>query len=52
MPLVTSDIEVAREMLEGFDNVGFIDNEDPESFSLNHFLKALSHLVKTGKVFT
>lgn len=30
MPLVTSDIAICREVLEGFDGVHLVDNDDPE----------------------
>ena len=30
IPLITSDIKVCREVLEGFDNIYYIDNNKPE----------------------
>ena len=38
IPLITSNIDVCKEVFEGFENVAFIDNED-EKINIEPILK-------------
>lgn len=44
MPLLTSNIPVCHEVFEDFKRVGYVDNENPESFDINSFLNYVKDL--------
>lgn len=48
MPLITSDIDVCHEIFEGFNNIEYINNDDPDSGFLKKYSKLLEKNVKSS----
>lgn len=50
IPLITSDISVCREVLEGFDNIKYISNDDAD-LNFEEFVSQIDTNVKRNKKF-
>lgn len=43
MPVITSNIDVCRDLLRNFNNIGYLENENIEEFNLENFLYCINY---------